>query len=407
MAVLPTLYPNAGLANSGSWSDEAGGVTNLYLVIDETGAAGTDYIRTGTSGGPYDYTMGVTDMPSDFLTMNSLQIEIRHSRGGVEAGDDGGGDDTWSLFAYITDAAGTTALAGANSTPANGQAIHSASAGWLARTDTVAFTYVNTTADKTAWDGARLTVEAVFNQTKGNDGDRVWVDYVRLVNGDYDASVAGTTVEPGAISRSFTVPGPAVKGAATIAPSATARSFGVNAVTVAGLGEVAPSAIARSFGVNAVTIHGAAVAAVSTTARSFAIPAVTIDNGAADATVTPDPIALAVSIAASTQVGSAVVVIGPHTYAVVMPQASPKAPGAVAPEATTTSITVPALTVEGGSVVETGMSVAIEVPTPTLEGGVVLEMDSIDLSVVASQVTIVIGEADVTDKFIDGVWQPS
>lgn len=110
MATLPTLFPTGGLANSGNWTDEAGTVNNLHLLIDETGAAGTDYMRTGTSGGPYDYTVSVTDMPSDFATMNSLQIELRHSRGGVEAGDNGGGDDTWSKFAYITNAAGTVAL---------------------------------------------------------------------------------------------------------------------------------------------------------------------------------------------------------------------------------------------------------------------------------------------------------
>jgi hypothetical protein len=67
-------------------------------------------------------------------------------------------------------------------------------------------------------------------------------------------------------------------------------------------------------------------------------------------------------------------------------------------------VTLPLVTVSGGTVVETGMSVAVTMPTPTLQGGAVVLVDSADLTVVASQPEIIIGEAETGDKFIDKVW---
>lgn len=192
MATLPTLYPTGDVSNNG-WTDEAGGSTNLFNLVDEVGSFDTDYIRTDLDG--CDIGFDVTNMPSDFASMNSLQVEVRHSRGTVEGGSAGAGDDTWQIFAYIVDSTGAVALAGGNSSPANGELVNSSTQGYVPETDTVSFTYVNQTATKAQWDGARLFIEGVFTISGGTDSHRVWVDTVRLVNGDYDAAVPGPIVE--------------------------------------------------------------------------------------------------------------------------------------------------------------------------------------------------------------------
>ena len=195
MTALPTLFPTGAFsATEGTWTDEAGGTTNLHLLIDEASAGDTDYIRSSVDVQSV-FGVDITDTPVDFASMNSLSVEIRHSRGSVEGGDAGGGDDTWQVWAYIVDSTGTVALAGGNSTPANGEQINNSTIGYVVKTQTQPFTYVNPTATKAQWDGARLFVEAVYTASGGGDADRVWVDFVRLVSGDYDVAVAAPVVE--------------------------------------------------------------------------------------------------------------------------------------------------------------------------------------------------------------------
>jgi hypothetical protein len=191
---------------------------------------------------------------------------------------------------------------------------------------------------------------------------------------------------------------------ATVTPAATARSFTVNAATAAGKAVSAPAATARSFTVDAVVVKGSAVRSSAATTTAIVIPQVTAGAADTPATVTPDPIAGVFDLLASVQVGGAVVSLGTNSYAIVVPQATPSSPASVAPAATVTTVTLPLVTVEGGSVVETGMSVAVTMPTPTLQGGAVVLVDSADLTVVASQPEIIIGEAETGDKFIDKVW---
>jgi hypothetical protein len=191
---------------------------------------------------------------------------------------------------------------------------------------------------------------------------------------------------------------------ATVTPAATARSFTVNAATAAGKAVSAPAATARSFTVDAVVVKGSAVRSSAATTTAIVIPQVTAGAADTPATVTPDPIAGVFDLLASVQVGGAVVSLGTNSYAIVVPQATPSSPASVAPAATVTTVTLPLVTVSGGTVVETGMSVAVTMPTPTLQGGAVVLVDSADLTVVASQPEIIIGEAETGDKFIDKVW---
>lgn len=186
------LYPTGQTFNNG-WTDEAGGSTDLHLVVDETGAAGTDYIRTPTNSS-VRVTFDITNMPSDFQAMTSLSVEIRHSRGTVEGGSAGAGDDTKEVYAYITDSTAAVQLAGGSSTLAQGQLVNTSTQGYVPETDTQAFTYVNTTATKTQWDGALLNLEGDHAASGGDDLHRIWVDYIRLVSVVYSAAVPPPTI---------------------------------------------------------------------------------------------------------------------------------------------------------------------------------------------------------------------
>jgi hypothetical protein len=243
------------------------------------------------------------------------------------------------------------------------------------------------------------TATGTFTWTMTNAESDSAVHELKEAAGDTSA-----TVTPGAIARSFTIPASTQKGGATIAPAATARSFAVNAATAAGKAVVAPAATARSFTVDAVVVKGSAVTAPAATTTAIVIPQVTAGQADTPATVTPDPIAGVFALLASTQVGGAVVSLGANSYAIVIPQATPSSPISVAPAAIATTVTLPLVTISGGTVVEAGMDIAVTMPTPTLQGGAVVLVDSADLSVVASQVEIIIGAPDTTDKFIDKVW---
>ena len=175
MAVLPTLFPT-GQVSAGDWTDEAGGTTNLHLAIDESGAGGSDYIRGSQDAVTNVGLWELTDMPSDFGTMTSIDVEIRHARGGVEGGDNGGGDDTFTLFLRLV-AADASVLT-------DEMQIESGTVGYLAKTEVVSFTGVQA-RDKTVWDGARLQMGVAYSRSMGADGDRVWVDFVRIINGVY------------------------------------------------------------------------------------------------------------------------------------------------------------------------------------------------------------------------------
>ena len=174
MATLPTLFPTSDQADGG-WTDEAGGTTDLFGKIDETGT-GTDYIRGQQDAATTVGQFGLTTMPADFSTMTSIDVEIRHSRGGVEGGDDGGGDDTHTLFARIVDSGGSALT--------DEMTIETGIVGYLVKTETVSFTTV-VASDKTTWDGAELELRTTYTKDKGSDGDRTWVDFARIINGVY------------------------------------------------------------------------------------------------------------------------------------------------------------------------------------------------------------------------------
>jgi hypothetical protein len=132
------LYAN-GNGTNGSWTDQSGGTTNLYLTVDEgTGSVNdADYVKSGTASDTI--TFQLTDTPSDFVSAIGIIISVRHQS-----------DTSKSTPMYVEEiqivtSDNTTAITGTVSSTA----------------DTTLTTYryspsITGTNTKTNWDGARI-----------------------------------------------------------------------------------------------------------------------------------------------------------------------------------------------------------------------------------------------------------
>lgn len=135
------------------------------------------------------------DTPANFGNMNTLswQVDYRQS---------GRADDTLSLGIRIVN--GATILAAADS----GGTFATVSSNVTSTTDVLssvtAFAYVNTSANKTTWDGATIELQQTYSQNMGPDGARIEVDYV-AITGDYTIGATNTNVPLNA--GSFTLAG--------------------------------------------------------------------------------------------------------------------------------------------------------------------------------------------------------
>jgi hypothetical protein len=155
----------------------------VATLIDDTTAGDTDYIRGILNGATTQGLWDFTDMPADFESMTSVSVEIRHSRGGVEGGDNGGGDDTHNLNVALMASDQVTNYTTLIS-------IESSTIGYLVKTETVdlPLTAAGLAASQADWNSALMRVLTTFNINMAADGDRIWVDFARLINGVYVAS---------------------------------------------------------------------------------------------------------------------------------------------------------------------------------------------------------------------------
>jgi len=114
-------------------------------------------------------TNALNNTPTDFGNMDTLSWTIEYSLQAART------DDTYALAIRIVN--GATILAAA--TAGGGFVTVSASVTSTADTTTgpTTFTYVNTTATKTQWDGASVELQQTYSKTKGSDGTGIRVDY--------------------------------------------------------------------------------------------------------------------------------------------------------------------------------------------------------------------------------------
>lgn len=175
------ILPDGDGTNSGSITDFAGGTTSLFDEINEDPDSSPDDANgiefpDDTEGSNMFFTLGA--MPSDFGTMDTLELEVRAAL--RDATSDGA--DQFDVSANIYQSNESTILA-TLSTPQR------------VTFDTTFRNYTFTMsgvvgANKTIWDGARIRILQFWNQIKGLDADAILVSAAKLT-GEYSLPVSG------------------------------------------------------------------------------------------------------------------------------------------------------------------------------------------------------------------------
>jgi len=205
MATLPTLYPGAadvtGLPTTGSIISSPGGVTALSDASDAT----FDSQSTNTSG-TYQYGRAMDNTPGDFGTMATLAITIRYGWASAVT------NSTWdTLDARVVGSDGTTILAAASAGGTFQQIATPGTTATPTNSSATGFSYVNTTANKTAWDGAIVQIQ--WTRTRSKGGDTVGANvYQAFLSGTYNL---GATTVNGSFTANANIKRNAIPGSFT------------------------------------------------------------------------------------------------------------------------------------------------------------------------------------------------
>lgn len=274
MADLGTLRPGAanttGLPTTGSIIGNPGGSTALSDDSDTT----FDGQNTNSSG-TYQHGRELGNTPSDFGTMATCLIQCRTAWEGTPT------NSTWDDVAgRIMASNGSTVLAAADSGgtfQSMGNPPETTTYG-LRPASPQAFSFVNTTADKTAWDGAIVQFQWIRTRNKGGDslGCRISEGYV---TGTYnvastpfsaDLTTASFSVTPQTLTRLNEYIGVLSAPAITFTPQALTRlTTVVNALT----------APAFNFTAQSLTRLNAYIADLTTSVVNFVAHDITIPGG--------------------------------------------------------------------------------------------------------------------------------
>lgn len=188
-AVLSTLRPTGdGTASGLGYST---GTTAWSLIDDDPDSVDTaDYIvQTRSTSGTDSAFLLVTDMPSDFGSMATLQVDVHVSNAS-------GGNDTIVLTAQIFESNETSALTDevqlSTDTTTSGL-----------KTGTFTLQGNNT---KTVWDGARIKFVWTYTKVQGSDTNSIRVNAAEL-DGTYNVDAAPTIAvdQPDGVSDAVTV----------------------------------------------------------------------------------------------------------------------------------------------------------------------------------------------------------
>jgi hypothetical protein len=189
MTTLPTVTPGNHRSdlpqNTGTSKTGTDPVLEAIATPDDADFVFSALNATGTHVAVFD----LGDMPADFDHMDTLSVRLRYHKSAHS------GVNTWnSLTAQIYQSDGTTQLCDertiattiTTTTPTNSPATTLIS--------------VNTTADKTVWDGALLFLRFAITKSMGGDADEERVTAAELT-GTYTQAVAGDqNIVPAAVT---------------------------------------------------------------------------------------------------------------------------------------------------------------------------------------------------------------
>jgi len=233
MADLGAIYPDGDGANPGSIEYSTGSTAYSLINTDPDTAPGTsDWIGGLYNSATSEIWMSLGTIPTDFETMDSVQIRVYVLTNGVRSND-----DVAMQVAIATADDAETFLAGATSTTPEVVATWDAGGEPTNQVYGIDMTYVNTSAAKSAWDAAWLHFSWTKSKSGGWDTNVIRVAAVE-VNGVY-TEVTGTNYDE--TGRSISI---AATVAATddhnIAYDETGRSVSI-AATVAATDELSYS----------------------------------------------------------------------------------------------------------------------------------------------------------------------
>jgi hypothetical protein len=175
MATLPTLRPNgegthSGFVDEGGTSLTFAGTWSGKIDDDPDSANDADYISSPNAADGHVFVL-LTDMPSDFATLDSLTVTVRNRRINFV-------NDSFVIAAQIFESDEATALSNEVNTPAV------SSSSFTTQVATTITGLLNT-SDKTKWDGARLRIRVDWSSNMGADSG-IHVDFSAIeLNGTY------------------------------------------------------------------------------------------------------------------------------------------------------------------------------------------------------------------------------
>jgi len=143
------------------------------------------YVNKNVTG---DYGAGfvLEDMPTDFGTMDSLQVRIRYAWVSTPT------NSNWTVLAARVVTTGGTILAAGDAGGAWQSVVTSITTTSPTNSSNVAFTYVNTGANKAAWNDAIFEIDIEREKVKGG-GTESQAVYAAEVSGVYSEAAPVTT----------------------------------------------------------------------------------------------------------------------------------------------------------------------------------------------------------------------
>jgi len=131
-----------------------------------------DFTNPQTGGSPQTLSRALDDTDADFETMLTLSWKVTYFLSAT------GGDDTYQLLIRIVN--GATILAAADSGGTFQEVAADVNSSTDVTTGPTAFSYVNTTANKTTWDGASIELQQVHTKSGGWDNHYIRTDFTEM-----------------------------------------------------------------------------------------------------------------------------------------------------------------------------------------------------------------------------------
>jgi hypothetical protein len=185
MAVLPKIFPNVFVSQTGSWSP----TTPTTISNGVLTPSGSSIVSGSNSAATLNF--GLTDMPSNFGKITALNYSLRYSITGLS-------DDTLFMYFRVFKSDLTTPLTNEMLVVQRTTSIG------LTNILNVAFTGVDLDALKADWDGAVLQVRTNFTQNMAKDASAWQINEIEI-NGTYQSPPTAVLNTPADAATGVTV----------------------------------------------------------------------------------------------------------------------------------------------------------------------------------------------------------